>query len=74
VRKDGVRGQQNLERTAETVGKRVRATIREIGGTMPEELEPAQHLPKVASGIKKTAKEMKKLDNPKNAAPKDAKK
>lgn len=62
IRKDKVRGQHNLESTAENVGKHVRNTIREIGGTMPERLPPAQDLKAVKSGLKQTHRELKKLD------------
>ncbi|HYD52597.1 MAG TPA: hypothetical protein VEA99_08220 [Gemmatimonadaceae bacterium] len=62
IRKENVRGQYNLERTAESVGKHVRKTIEEIGGTMPERLPPAEDLKAVKSGLKKTHRELKKLD------------
>lgn len=65
IRKDRVRGQYQAERTAEDVGRHVRNTIAEIGGTMPERLPPAEDLKAVKSGLKKTHRELKKLDQKK---------
>jgi DNA-damage-inducible protein D len=65
IRKENVRGQYHLERTAESVGSHVRNTIEQIGGTMPERLPPAEDLKSVKSGLKKTARELKKLDKKK---------
>jgi DNA-damage-inducible protein D len=62
IRAEKVRGQMNLERTAEGVGKQVRKAIQEIGGTMPERLPPAEDLKTVKSDLKKTARELTKMD------------
>jgi DNA-damage-inducible protein D len=37
-------GQLQAEKTHFEVGKKVRATIQELGGTMPEQLPPAEHI------------------------------
>lgn len=63
IRKERVRGQYNLEETAEDVGRHVRKTIAQIGGTMPERLPPAEDLNTVKRGLKKTHRELKKLDS-----------
>lgn len=74
IRKDKVRGQYNLENTAENVGRHVRNTIRDIGGTMPERLPPAEDLKTVKSGLKQTHRELKKLDKARTAKKLPAKK
>jgi len=38
LRRDGVKGKQEANQTHLAVGRKVRETIRELGGTMPEEL------------------------------------
>ncbi len=65
IRNDDIRGQAPLERAAEQVGKTVRQTIHDIGGTMPEHLPTAQDIKQVRSGLKKTGKEYAKLDGKK---------
>ena len=42
IRRENVRGQYALETTAEGVGKQVRKTIQQMGGTMPEHLPLSQ--------------------------------
>ncbi len=56
LKRENIKGKQKANRTHFEVGKKVRKTIQEIGGTMPE------HLP-VADSIKKlaTKDEPKKL-------------
>jgi len=39
LRRENIRGKENANKTHHDVGKKVRQTIKEIGGTMPEELE-----------------------------------
>ena len=39
LRRENIRGKENANRTHHEVGKKVRQTIKELGGTMPEELE-----------------------------------
>jgi DNA-damage-inducible protein D len=38
LRRDGIQGKTQANQTHFEVGKKVRATIRELGGTMPEKL------------------------------------
>ena len=38
LKKDNIQGESNANKTHYTVGKKVRKTIKELGGTMPEEL------------------------------------
>jgi len=39
LRRENIRGKENANKTHHDVGKKVRQTIEEIGGTMPEDLE-----------------------------------
>ena len=42
-------------RTHESVGKEVREAIKRIGGTLPEELPPAEHIKQVKKRVKSAA-------------------
>ncbi|MDF1498834.1 MAG: DNA damage-inducible protein D, partial [Patescibacteria group bacterium] len=39
LRRENTRGKENANQTHHDVGKKVRQTIEELGGTMPEDLE-----------------------------------
>lgn len=54
IRNEDIKGDYKASNTHLEVGKKVRQTIREIGGTMPEALKPEKH-------IKELEKERKKL-------------
>ncbi|MDO9288351.1 MAG: DNA damage-inducible protein D [Thermodesulfovibrionales bacterium] len=45
--KEKVKDQQTAIRTHESVGKEVREAIKRIGGTLPEQLPPAEHIKQV---------------------------
>jgi DNA-damage-inducible protein D len=49
-----VKDQQQAIRTHEVVGKEVRAAIKRIGGVMPENIPPAEHISEVEKRIKNT--------------------
>ena len=49
LRRERVKGKDNANRTHREVGAKVRQTIRELGGTMPEELSPAESIKKLES-------------------------
>ncbi len=54
LRRDGVRGKAQANRTHHDVGKKVRQTIAELGGTMPENLPaPDQSIQRLESAKKK---------------------
>lgn len=53
LRRDNVRGKESANRTHHEVGAKVRQTIRELGGTMPEELPPAESIKKIKSRKRK---------------------
>lgn len=56
LRKDNIIGKEAANQTHYEVGKKVRQTIKELGGTMPEDL------PTPAKSIKQIEKELKKID------------
>ncbi|RJQ14238.1 MAG: DNA damage-inducible protein D [Nitrospiraceae bacterium] len=62
--RDRVKDQQSAIKTHEGVGKEVREAIRRIGGTLPEELPPAEHIKSVAKRVKGVAPklELKETD------------
>jgi DNA-damage-inducible protein D len=62
IKRDNIRGQESLERTAFQVGQTVRKAIQETGGTMPENLPPEVHVKRIKSDLKKTSKELGKVD------------
>jgi DNA-damage-inducible protein D len=52
--RDRVNDQQKAIRTHEEVGKEVREAIKRIGGAMPENIPPAEHISEVEKRIKST--------------------
>lgn len=57
LRRENIRGKQAANQTHFEVGKKVRQTIKELGGTMPEELPvPDEDLTKVARRVKAAEK------------------
>jgi DNA-damage-inducible protein D len=63
LRRDNVKGKDSANSTHYDVGRTVRKAIAEIGGTMPENLPPAEDVSKVArrlrKGITSTPKKLK---------------
>lgn len=57
LRREQVKGKSKANQTHYEVGKKVRQTIKELGGTMPENLPTADSIKKIET------KEKKKLDN-----------
>jgi DNA-damage-inducible protein D len=53
LRRDKVKGKPNANRTHYEVGRKVRKTIQELGGTMPEDLPTADSIKKLESKKKK---------------------
>jgi len=60
LRRDNIKGKQKANQTHYEVGKKVRKTIEEIGGTMPENLPAADNIKKLEK-----AKELKPLKDAK---------
>lgn len=61
LRRENIKGKQKANQTHYEVGKKVRKTIQELGGTMPENLPAAESIKKVEK-----AKEPQKLKQKKN--------
>jgi DNA-damage-inducible protein D len=62
LRRENVRNKDQANRIHESVGRTVRRTIHELGGTMPENLPLAENIKKIESREKKRIKaEQKKL-------------
>lgn len=66
LRRDNVRSKEHANRIHAEVGRKVRQTIHELGGTMPENLPVAESIKKVESREKKRlkAEQKKALQNP----------
>jgi DNA-damage-inducible protein D len=64
IKQENIFGQKALENTAETVGKKVRSTMKEISGMAPEQLPPQEEIKAVKSHLKARSKEIKALDKP----------
>jgi len=56
LRRDKIKGKKDANITHFEVGKKVRQTIKELGGIMPENLPASESIKKVATRIKKTTK------------------
>lgn len=65
ITNENIKGQKNLERAHETVGREVRESMKRISGTVPENLPLAEDIRQVKSGLKKAGKEFAKIDGPK---------
>lgn len=59
LRRENIKGKQKANQTHFEVGKKVRKTIEELGGTMPENLPAADSIKKLESKEKKAAKQLK---------------
>lgn len=65
IRNEDIKGDYKASNTHLEVGKKIRQTIREIGGTMPEALKPEKHIKELEKERKKLLKaneETKKLE------------
>ena len=51
--REGIRNQAQAIQTHEQVGQEVRDAIKRIGGTLPEQIPPAEHIKEVAKRLKK---------------------
>lgn len=56
--RDGVRNQAHAIQTHEQVGKEVRDAIKRIGGTLPEQIPPAEHIKEVEKRLRKATTKM----------------
>ncbi len=60
LRRDKIQGKQNANNAHFEVGKKVRKAIEDIGGTMPEDLPPAEDIVKVGRRIQRALKSSQK--------------
>ena len=56
LRRQSVRSKHTANRVHEQVGRKVRQTIRELGGTMPENLPAPENIKKIEGRAKKQLK------------------
>lgn len=62
IRNENIQGEDTANRTHYSVGRKVRTTIADIGGTMPEELPAEEHIANVVrKKLSTTSKTSKKL-------------
>ena len=61
LRRDKIRGKVRANRTHEEVGAKVRQTIKEIGGTMPEELPVEDSIQQIKKKLKPASKRKKAI-------------
>ena len=59
IKNDDIKGDSQATQTHFMVGGKVRQTIKDIGGTMPENLPPEKHIRELKSKNKKLLKEVK---------------
>lgn len=52
LKREGIKNQRDAIETHEAVGEEVRAAIVKIGGTLPENIPPAEHVKKVEKRLK----------------------
>ena len=60
LRRDKINGKDKANKTHHEVGAKVRQTIKELGGTMPEDLPPAESIKKIEANRKKLLGSIKK--------------
>lgn len=60
INKENIKGQTAASQTHFMVGGKVRQTIKDIGGTLPEKLDPEKHIKTLKSKKKKVLKSVKK--------------
>ena len=61
IKKDVIFGGDAASRTHFMVGGKVRQTIKDIGGVLPEQLPPEKHIKEIKKEIKKIKNEEKKI-------------
>ena len=62
IRRERIRGKQNANRVHEEVGAKVRQTIEEIGGTMPEDLPTADSIKRIEKKLNPPARKKKPIE------------
>ncbi|WP_455250144.1 DNA damage-inducible protein D [Porphyromonas sp.] len=62
IKRERIRGKQNANRVHEEVGAKVRQTIEEIGGTMPEDLPTADSIKHIEKKLNPPARKKKPIE------------
>jgi DNA-damage-inducible protein D len=62
LKRENIKGKENANRAHLEVGQKVRQAIKDIGGTMPESLPPAEDIAKVGRRLQKAIKNSQKTD------------
>ncbi len=62
LKRENIRNQRDAMETHEMVGKKVRSTIEEIGGTLPENIPPAEPIKNVKKRLKKNSPKLELED------------
>jgi len=62
IKEGRIQGQTGLEQAAESVGKKVRKTMQEISGVLPEQMRKQEDIKEVRKQLKGRSKELKKAD------------
>lgn len=62
IKREKIKGQENLEQAAFNVGRMVRNVLIENGSTLPEDLPTCEDIKQIKSGLKKTNKAFNKQD------------
>lgn len=65
IKMEGIIGQTRLENAAESVGKKVRQTMKDISGILPEKLPTQTDIKEVKKQFKEKSREIKKIDGSK---------
>ena len=67
IKLDGIKGDVAAQRTHNMIGGKVRQTIKDIGGILPENRKPERHIKEIKKEKKLLAKQAKKSDVLKNS-------
>lgn len=65
IKQDGIIGQNSLEYTAESVGRKVRSTMIEISGIAPENLTKSEDIAQIKKELKNKSKAIRSIDSKK---------
>lgn len=69
IKNQSIRGQRNLENTAQSVGAKVRQTMIDISGVPPEMLRPGEDIKKVRTKLRGTNRDFDRIDSGKKQLP-----
>lgn len=70
LKKDKVKGDANARQTHNMVGGKIRQTIKDIGGDLPENLKPEKHIKEIKKDVKLLEKKTKRKINARKSSPK----